>query len=61
MLADDERLAYIAELESVAESFRAIGDLKSSKDLKKEISRSFMRRTDWRTESLDRSANNNRR
>jgi hypothetical protein len=61
MLADDARLEYIAQLDSVAENLRAVGDHKASKELKNEISRSFMRRTDWRTESLDRSANNNRR
>ena len=61
LLADDERLAYIAELDSVAADLHAVGDSKASKELKKEISRSFMRRTDWRTEGMDRSANNNRR
>jgi hypothetical protein len=61
MLADDERLEHIAELESVAENLLLVGDLKGRKDLKKEISRAFIRGHDWRTESLDRSFNNNRR
>lgn len=61
MAEDDERAVYLAELDSVAEDLQAVGDVKASKDLRKEISRSFMRRTDWQTESLDRSANNNRR
>lgn len=61
MLADDERLTHIAELESVVENLRLAGDTKASKELKKEISRAFIRGHDWRNESLDRSANNNRR
>lgn len=61
MLSDDERLENIAELETTVKNLLVTGDVKASKDLKKEISRAFVRGHDWRTESLDRSFNNNRR
>jgi hypothetical protein len=61
MLAEDERLEHIAQLESVADNLRATGDIKASKELKNEISRTYIRGHDWKTESMDRSANHNRR
>ena len=61
MLFDDERLAHIAEFQTMADELRVAGDVKLSKDLEKEISRAFMRRADWEAESIDRSANRNRR
>ena len=61
MLAEDERLEHIADLTRAVDDLMATGNTKLSKDLQKEISRAFMRRTDWTTESMDRSANNNRR
>ena len=61
MFADDERLEHIATLERTADDLQVTGALKSSKALKKEISRTLMRRIDWRTEAMDRSANGGRR
>lgn len=61
MFADDVRLENIANLTRTADDLKATGNLKLSKELRKEISRTFLRRTDWRTESMDRSANGNRR
>ena len=61
ILADDERLTHMEELHSVAEMLKTVGDIQAGKDLENEIARAFIRGHDWQTESMDRSANNNRR
>ena len=60
MLAEDERLKQMSDLERTVENLRIAGDLKGSKELDDEITRAFFRRHDWRTDSMVRSANNNR-
>lgn len=61
MYADELRLQNIAELTRTVEDLKATGDVTQSRALRKEISRSLTRRNDWRTESMDRSVNGNRR
>lgn len=61
MLEEDIRLENMARLERVVENLQKIGDWAGSKDLQKEINRTFMRRTDWRSEGLDRLYNRGRR
>ena len=61
MFADDVRLENIANLTRIADDLKATGSLQLSQALRKEISRTFMRRSDWRTETMDRSANGGRR
>ena len=61
MLADDNRLENMANLTRTADILKTAGQMKLSKELREEISRTFIRRTNWQTESMDRSVNNNRR
>ena len=57
MLAEDERLEHIAELENIAEALQATGEAKMAKDFKDEIARGFARGHDAMIESMDRSYN----
>ena len=61
MLEEDIRLENMARMQRVVENQQKAGDLAGSNDLQKEINRTFMRRTDWRSEDLDRMFNRGRR
>jgi hypothetical protein len=57
MYRDDERLAKLSHLQGVATSLRATGDPGAAKALKRELQRTFIRRPDAMTESMDRAVN----
>lgn len=61
MYADDERRLRLDDLKTTAAAFHKVSAQAGDDDLDKEISATFLRRHDWATESLDKSANNNRR
>lgn len=61
MLRDDQRLEKIKGLTDTAELYRLSGDHEGEKKIKLESQRSLIRRSDWRTEGMDRSYNNGRR
>ncbi len=61
MARDDDRLEKIQNLTDLADGFRRAGDFSGSKSLTVEIDRTFVRPSDWQTESLDKSANSYRR
>jgi len=61
MHRDAVRLQNLKELNAIADISRIAGDVAAEKKLRKEIQRSLIRRSDWKTESLDKSYNNHRR
>jgi hypothetical protein len=61
MLRDDTRQETIKKLEEVSELYRLNRDSEGDQLLRKEIQRSLMRRSDWRTEGMDKAYNNGRR
>lgn len=61
MLRDDTRQETIRKLEEVSELYRLSRDSEGDDRLNKEVQRSFIRRSDWRTEGMDKSYNNGRR
>jgi hypothetical protein len=61
MLRDDTRQENLRGLQSTAELYRLSGDAEGAKKIKLETQRSLLRRSDWRTEGMDRSYNNGRR
>lgn len=61
MHRDAVRLQNLKELNAIADISRIAGDPAAEKKLRKEIQRSLIRRSDWKTESMDKSYNNNRR
>ena len=61
MYADDERRLRLDDLKTTAAIFKKVSGAAGGDDLADEATATFLRRHDWATESLDRSANNNRR
>ena len=61
MMRDDARHEMIQKLEDVSVLYRLSRDPDGDERLKREIQRSFIRRSDWRTEGMDKSYNNGRR
>jgi hypothetical protein len=61
MLRDDTRQENLRDLQSTAELYRLGGDAEGAKKIKLETQKSLIRRSDWRTEGMDRSYNNGRR
>ena len=61
MLRDDQRQEKLKGLTDTAELYRLGGDSEGAKKIKLETQRSLIRRSDWRTEGMDRSYNNGRR
>lgn len=60
-LRDETRKETLRNLEDVSALYRLNRDPEGGERLKKEIQRSFIRRSDWRTEGMDKSYNNGRR
>lgn len=61
MHRDAVRLQNLKELNAIADISRLAGDAVAEKKIRKEIQRTLIRRSDWKTESMDKSYNNNRR
>lgn len=61
MHRDAVRLQNLKDMNAIADISRATGDPAAEKRLRKEIQRTLIRRSDWKTESMDKSYNNNRR
>ena len=61
MYAEKKRKRDQESLMDFADRLGKTGDRAGEKELKNEIDDTFVRRGDWRTESMDRSANDDRR
>ncbi len=61
MYAEKKRKRDQASLMDFADRLGKAGDHAGEKELKNEIEDTFVRRSDWTTESMDRSANDDRR
>lgn len=61
MYSEKKRKTDKESLTDFAERLGKAGDRAGEAELKKEIDDTFVRREDWETESMDRSANDDRR
>lgn len=61
MYADEVRLARLNRYQEMADVLRVTGDVNGSKELRREIHQTFLRRPTWRETAMDRNVNRDRR
>ena len=61
MYGDEKRLEALNKYQGLADVFKATGDVEGSKELRRELNRTFIRGHDSKSERMEMSANGGRR